>query len=102
VANAGEVSDASTIGSNQVVIRVTQSQTGDGPPQVPRPPTKLPTLTLNADPQRARQDQNVRFTVTGSVATKGITLLERKLTKLDLPGSIKLKHGLSLAPQNEG
>ena len=38
----------------------------------------------------------------GSIGTKGITLLERELAKLDLPGRINLKHGLSLAPLNEG
>lgn len=37
----------------------------------------------------------------GSVATKGINLLEHKLTKLDLPGRITLKHSLPLLPQNE-
>ncbi len=33
---------------------------------------------------------------TGAIATQGVTLMQRKLTKLDLPGRITLKQGISL------
>lgn len=45
--------------------------------------------------------QLARCEWSGSIATKGINLLERKLTKLDLPGRITLKHSLPLVPQSE-
>jgi len=34
---------------------------------------------------------------TGSIAVKGVTLIERRLTKLDFPGRITLKRGIPLA-----
>lgn len=34
---------------------------------------------------------------TGSISVKGVKLVDRKLTKLDLPGRITLKRGISLA-----
>lgn len=38
---------------------------------------------------------------TGSIATKGVTLVKRKLTKLDLPGRITLKRGIPLGSRND-
>jgi len=38
---------------------------------------------------------------TGSIATRGVVLIERKLTKLDLPGRISLKRGISLGAQTD-
>ncbi len=33
---------------------------------------------------------------TGSISLQGVSLIERKLTKIDIPGRIALKHGVSL------
>ena len=38
---------------------------------------------------------------TGSIATKGVPLVKRKLTKLDLPGRITLKRGIPLGSRND-
>jgi hypothetical protein len=37
---------------------------------------------------------------TGSIAAQGVTLIERKLTKLDLPGRISLKRGIPLTSES--
>jgi hypothetical protein len=61
--------------------------------------TQLKGLVLGLKNGRIVSLQLAQCQWTGSIATEGITLIERKLTELNLPGRITLKRGISLVSQ---
>jgi len=62
--------------------------------------TQIKGLVLGLKNGRVVSIQLAQCQWTGSIGTRGVTLVKRKLTTLDFPGRITLKHGIPLGPQS--